>query len=154
MSCGWNVKISSPWASGAWGPQKFNWDNRAFQRNLSSPVAKKGLGYNTPKLSELSGSTFHALNGPELYTTVTLLQWYPLYVAIWFFWSQDKAQRYPLPRSVITPCERGGKLFYLQLELFCLLLSFFAYSLSRPLLDALYHCTQKSSNCKQKNQKL
>ena len=39
----------------------------------------------------------------------------------------------------------GGKLFYLQLELFCLQLSFFAYSPLRPLLDALSHCKQKSS---------
>ena len=36
-----------------------------------------------------------------------------------------------------------GKLFYLQLELFCLQLSFFAYSPLRPLLDALAHCKQK-----------
>ena len=49
-----------------------------------------------------------------------------------------------------TPSKRG-KLFYLQLELFCLQLSFFAYSPSRPLLDALSHCKQKSSNCKQKS---
>ena len=35
-----------------------------------------------------------------------------------------------------------GKLFYLQLELFCLQLGIFAYS---PLLDALSHCEQKSS---------
>ena len=40
-----------------------------------------------------------------------------------------------------------GKLFYLQLELFCLQLSFFAYSRLRPLLDALSHCKQKSSKC-------
>ena len=38
-----------------------------------------------------------------------------------------------------------GKLFYLQLELFCLQLSFFAYSPLRPLLDALSHCKQKST---------
>ena len=42
----------------------------------------------------------------------------------------------------------GGKLFYLQLELFCLQLSFFAYSPLRLLLEALSHCKQKSSNCK------
>ena len=42
----------------------------------------------------------------------------------------------------------GGKLFYLQLELFCLQLSFVAYSPSRPLVDALSYCKQKSSNCK------
>ena len=41
-----------------------------------------------------------------------------------------------------------GKLFYLQLELFCLQLRFFAYSPLRPLLDALSRCKQKSSNCK------
>ena len=46
----------------------------------------------------------------------------------------------------------GGKLFYLQLELFCLQLSFFAYSPLRPLLEALSHCKQKSSNCKQQSQ--
>ena len=32
----------------------------------------------------------------------------------------------------------GGKFFYLQLELFCLQLSFCAYSPLRPLLDALF----------------
>ena len=42
----------------------------------------------------------------------------------------------------------GGKLFYLQLEFFCLELSFFACSPLRPLLDALSHCKQKSINCK------
>ena len=42
-------------------------------------------------------------------------------------------------------------IIYLQLELFCLQLSFFAYSPLRPLLDALSHCKQKSSNCKQKS---
>ena len=41
-----------------------------------------------------------------------------------------------------------GKLFYLQLELFRLQLSFFACSPLRPLLGALSHCKQKSSNCK------
>ena len=39
-----------------------------------------------------------------------------------------------------------GKLFYLQLELFCLQLRFFAYSPLTRLLDAL------SSHCKQKLQ--
>ena len=39
-----------------------------------------------------------------------------------------------------------GKLFYFQLELFCLQLSFFTYSPLRPLLDALSHCKQKSSS--------
>ena len=43
-----------------------------------------------------------------------------------------------------------GKLFYLQLEPFCLQSSFFAYSPFRPLLDALAHCKQKSSNWKKK----
>ena len=38
----------------------------------------------------------------------------------------------------------------MQLELFCLQLSFFAYNPLRPLLDALSYCKQKSSNCKQK----
>ena len=40
------------------------------------------------------------------------------------------------------------KFVYSQLELFCLQLSFFAYSPLRPLSDALSHCKQKSSNCK------
>ena len=44
----------------------------------------------------------------------------------------------------------GGKLFYLQSELFYLQLSFFAYSPLRPLLDALFTASKKSSNCKQK----
>ena len=44
-----------------------------------------------------------------------------------------------------------GKLFYLQLELFCLQLSFFAYSPLRRSLEALSHCKQESSNCKQKS---
>ena len=43
---------------------------------------------------------------------------------------------------------KRGKLFYLQLEFFFLQSSFFAYSPLRPLLDALFHCKQKSSNCK------
>ena len=41
-----------------------------------------------------------------------------------------------------------GEAFYLQLELSCLQLSFFAYSPLRRLLDALSHCKQKSSKCK------
>ena len=41
-----------------------------------------------------------------------------------------------------------GKLFCLQLELLCLQLGFLASSCLRPLLDALSHCKQKSSNCK------
>ena len=40
-------------------------------------------------------------------------------------------------------CRNWGKLFYLQLELFCLQLSFFACSPLRPLLDALSHCKEK-----------
>ena len=43
------------------------------------------------------------------------------------------------------------KLYYLQLELFCLQLSFFAYSPLRRLFDALSHCKQKSFN--RKNEK-
>ena len=44
---------------------------------------------------------------------------------------------------------RGEAFFvYLKLELFCLQLSFFAYSPLRPLLDTLSHCKQTSSNCK------
>ena len=42
----------------------------------------------------------------------------------------------------------GGKFFYLQLELFCSQLSFFAFSPWRRLLDARSHCKQKNSNCK------
>ena len=45
--------------------------------------------------------------------------------------------------SVATIHFSRGKLFYLQLELLCLQLSFFAYSPLRPLLDALSHCKQK-----------
>ena len=37
-----------------------------------------------------------------------------------------------------------GKLFYLQLELFCLQLSFCAYSPSRPFLDALFIVSEKA----------
>ena len=44
-----------------------------------------------------------------------------------------------------------GKLFNLQLELFCLQLSFFAYSPLRLFLDALSHCKERSSNCEQKS---
>ena len=36
----------------------------------------------------------------------------------------------------------GGEVFYLQLEFFCLKLSFFAYSPLRRVLDALSHCKQ------------
>ena len=50
-----------------------------------------------------------------------------------------------------TAHQERGKLFYLQLELFCLQLSFFAYSPLRPILDAPSHCKPKSSNCKQKS---
>ena len=54
-----------------------------------------------------------------------------------------------LPTGLPAPARiNWGKLFYLQLELFCLQLSFFAYSPLRPSLDALSHCKQKSSNCK------
>ena len=43
-----------------------------------------------------------------------------------------------------------GKFVDSQLEFFCLQLSFFAYSLLRPLfLDALSHCKWKSFSCKQ-----
>ena len=52
------------------------------------------------------------------------------------------------PKCTVGTKIIGGKLFYLQLELFCLRLSFFAYSPLRPFLDALSHCKQKSSNCK------
>ena len=43
-----------------------------------------------------------------------------------------------------------GKLVYLQLELFCLQVSFFAYSPLRPLLDALSHCKQKAPTVSKK----
>ena len=49
------------------------------------------------------------------------------------------------------PPQKRGKLFYSLLEFFCFLLSFFAYSPERLLLDALSHCKQKSSNCKRKS---
>ena len=38
------------------------------------------------------------------------------------------------------PEKLGGKHFFLQLELFCLLSSLFAYSALKRLLDALSHC--------------
>ena len=41
-----------------------------------------------------------------------------------------------------------AKLVYLQCELFCPQLSFFAYSPLRCLLDALSHRKQRSTNCK------
>ena len=49
-----------------------------------------------------------------------------------------------LPLNPNLPLDRklGGSFFYVQLELFCLQLSFFAYSPLRPLLDALSHCKQ------------
>ena len=34
MSCGWNVKISSPRASGVWGPQSFQKTKRSFRNFL------------------------------------------------------------------------------------------------------------------------
>ena len=45
-------------------------------------------------------------------------------------------------------CKIGGKLFCLQLELFCLQLSFLACSPLRGLPEALSHCKQESSNRK------
>ena len=51
-------------------------------------------------------------------------------------------------RKQIRAIFQRGKLFYLQLELLGLQLSFFACSPLKPLLDALSHCKQKSSNCK------
>ena len=39
----------------------------------------------------------------------------------------------------------SGKLFYSQLELFCLQLSFFAYSPERLLLDALFPTVSKKA---------
>ena len=55
----------------------------------------------------------------------------------------------PIEAVCRMKCGRG-KLFYLQLKLLCLQLSFFAYSPLKPLLDKLSHCKQDSSNCKQK----
>ena len=52
--------------------------------------------------------------------------------------------------SVSTPEATRGKLFYLQLELFCLQFSFFAYGPLRPLLDALSHCEQKAPTVSKK----
>ena len=48
-------------------------------------------------------------------------------------------------------CVGGGKLFYLQLEPFCLQLSLFAYSLSSCLLDALLKREHKKLQCKRKS---
>ena len=39
-----------------------------------------------------------------------------------------------------------GQLFYLQLEHFCLQLSYFAYSPLRWFLEALSHCRQKAAS--------
>ena len=46
----------------------------------------------------------------------------------------------------------GGKLFYLELELFYLQLSFFADSPLRCFLDTLPHCKQRSSTVSKKAQ--
>ena len=46
----------------------------------------------------------------------------------------------------------GGSFFNLQLELFCLQLSFFAYSPLRCFLDTLSHCQQRSSIVSTKTQ--
>ena len=40
--------------------------------------------------------------------------------------------------------EGGGQLFYLQLEFFCVQLSFFAYGPLRPLLDTLPSVSKKA----------
>ena len=48
----------------------------------------------------------------------------------------------------------GGNSSYLQLELFCLQLSFFAYSPLGCFLDTLSRCRQESFNCKQKTKKV
>ena len=45
-----------------------------------------------------------------------------------------------------------GESFLLVVELSCLQLSFFAYSLLRYFLDALSHCKQRSSNVRKKLQ--
>ena len=71
-------------------------------------------------------------------------------------WSLPVAVRQSAPAEVagaqilvhVRASSERGKLFYLQLELSYLQLSFFAYSPLRPLLDAPCHCKQKSSNCK------
>ena len=46
--------------------------------------------------------------------------------------------------------KKRGKLFYIQLELYCWQLSFFAYSLLSCLLEALSHCKQKISIASEK----
>ena len=62
----------------------------------------------------------------------------------------DHAQR-PL-RTIV--CQQKGKLFYLQLEIFCVRLSIFVYSLLMCLSDTVSHYKQqfsnRNSNCKQK----
>ena len=50
-------------------------------------------------------------------------------------------QAFQIPTSEKCSFEQGrGKFFYLELELFCLQLSFFAYSPFGRLLKALSHC--------------
>ena len=51
--------------------------------------------------------------------------------------------KFPTKCPCRTPPPNWGKLSYLQLELLCLQLSFFAYSPLRPLLEALSHCKPK-----------
>ena len=75
--------------------------------------------------------------------------------------SSGKSQPYwgdgpkvPIPRSFVgsvgTSVGKKGEAFVLTVGVFCLQLSFFAYSPLRPLLNALSHCKQKSFNCKQR----
>ena len=55
-----------------------------------------------------------------------------------------RTSRYQKRRTPTLVGEDCGKPFYLQSELFCLQLSFFAYSPLRCFLDTLSHCKQRS----------
>ena len=58
------------------------------------------------------------------------------------------------PGSLLAPPVNLGKLSYLQLELFCLHLRFFAYSpLVKALIRRTFPLSAKSPNCKQKKRK-
>ena len=51
-------------------------------------------------------------------------------------------------RSLLEKDFKRGKLFYLHVGAFLLTVKLLAYSPLRPLLEALSHCKQKTSNCK------
>ena len=57
---------------------------------------------------------------------------------------QGTGQKNKAQTFLVNPQKCGGSFFYLQLELSCLQLSFFACGPLRPLLDALSHCKQKN----------